>query len=255
MSDLYNDIRKNAGIDDVYISEGIVFFKNSNKIKRLSKYLEKKHQQLIKKNMINDANALAELIMVVNSIANKFEEVENDFKNSKDKRVKNALKQKYENLESEFKKMLDVAKKESVKKALAATGALAAFAGILTAGIFGFMSFKNTGVLDTAMDNLAARKELIDLNKKTLQPTDDKIEMLKRAGSNIVGGAVLRSFIKNTNQELVTVATAAGATVGGVLSVEAIHKLKKSSIKDKTIADTIRAIEELKQYEEKSTKK
>jgi hypothetical protein len=248
---IYEDIRKHSGIEDVeYLEEGIVFFKNSNKMKRLSKYLVKKHEGLVKKNRSSEATALAILIKEIEKVADKFEEVEKEFKFAKGKENKNKAKQKYESLEKDFGKLVDIANKESTKKILIATGTAALVVGVLAAGVFGFMSLANAGVLANVDTNLGARMALRDLNAQSVPaPNDTALDLIRKRTESAVVGNILSDTIKKTNQDLVTTATTAGIAAGGVLSVGVLGELRKVGLQNKTIADTVRAIEDIKASE------
>lgn len=253
--DLYEEIRGNAGVSDIeYLEEGIVFFKNSTKMKRLAKGLAKKHEKLVKKGDLENSKALSVLILEVDLIAKKFESVENEFKLSKGKEAKTKAKEKYADLEKEFKKLVVIAKKDSTKKALIAVGGLALVVGVLAAGLFGLNSLYNSGVIDNAGTNIQMRAEKVFMNKeadaalKGANSTDALKNMATRGGLNIMYSGI----IKATNNDLVKTATLAGATAGGVLSIGVLNKLRNMGRKDKTIAATVKAIEELKMAERKT---
>lgn len=261
---LYEEIRGNAGVSDVYLEEGIVFFKNSSKLKRLLKSLSKKHEKLVKKSDMSNAKALSVLITELTKVTVKFESVEQKYKDVKGKDEKKNVKAEYTALEKEFKKLIDVARKDSTKKALIAVGGLAVVVGILAAGIFGLQSLQTSGVLDNAVENVGAR-----VNKTQLKNMSDAA-VLDTAGSNSQSGSImgtveatavrgatnvaLDNAIKATNKDLVQAATVTGATAGGILSVGIINKLRKIGQKNKTIAATVAAIEDLKSTEKKESR-
>lgn len=253
MDNIYEDIRKYSGVEDIeYLEEGIMFFKNSSKIKRLAKKLIQKHATLIKKGKSSEASALNVLIKETEKIGNKFEEVEREFRSTKDKDSKKKIKAKYESLEKDFKKLIDIANQESVKRALIATGTAALIVGVLAAGVFGFISLKNTGVLANVESNIGARVQLRDLKAQNIpSASDTPLDQITKMGTRTLSGALLTNTIKKTNQDLVTTASLAGATAAGVLSASVIGDLRKMSQNDKTIANTLRVIENIKSAEKK----
>ncbi|MFW6281348.1 MAG: hypothetical protein ACOC1O_00960 [bacterium] len=253
---LMEEIQKNASVSDViYLEEGIVFFKNSNKLKRLGKKLEKKHDKLIdKKDMKDEANALGSLIREVKNIAKKFEAIENKFKKSSKEERKN-IREEYKNLQNEFKDLLDIVRKDDTKNALRIVGGLAIVAGILLLAYFTFGSLFEGGILANMSRNLDARKELGVL-KRAVDSAKDSGDILGQASAGIALNAAkpgLTSLIRATNKDLVASSLAAGATVGGIVSVPVISKLKKHAQNDKTLKATIRALEDLKDAEKRTS--
>lgn len=251
---LQEQIRGNSGISDIeYLEEGIVFFKNSTKMKRLSKNLSNKREKLIKKSDMENAKALSALITEIDTIVKKFEAVEQKFKQAKGKEAKGNIKQEYKNLEKEFKKLLKVARKDSTKKALIAVGGLAIVAGVIAAGIFGLQSLETTGVLDNAGANVDARLRKANLINTTQTTGSDGVqEIIGKTGQRVAGSFVYDQIIKSTNKDLVQAATITGATAGGVVGAGVLQKLRKMGQKNKTIADTVAALEDLKSAEIKS---
>lgn len=260
--DLYEEIRGNSGISDIeYLEEGIVFFKNSTKMKRLGKNLISKHAKLIKKGDLTNAKALNILTVEVNKIAKEFEDVEKKFKAAKDKDAKDEVRKEYADLEKHFKKIVNVAKKDSTKRALIAVGGLALLVGVLAAGIFGIISMDNAGITKAAADNLGARSDILKMDRlsdaEALRKTGGKVTGVPSVDRFTAGGArVAANFLSNqvvrsTNKELVQASMIVGGTAAGVLSVPVIGQLRKLGLKNKTIADTVAAIESIQKSDKK----
>ncbi len=250
---LQEQILSNSGIDaDIeYLEEGIRFFKNSTKMDKLAKKLSKKHEKLVNKSDMENAKALSALISEIDKVSKKFKQVEEKFKAAKGKENKKAIKSEYAQLEKEFKKLIDIAKKDSTKKALIAAGGLALVVGILAAGIFGLSSL-GQGTLENAGTNLQARAGKMNLAKTTQTTSSDGVaDIVGKAGTRIAGNITYDTVIKSTNKDLVQSATVAGATAGGVLGAGVLGKLRKMGQNNKTIAQTVSAIEELKTTEKK----
>jgi len=252
---LQQEILENSGIepDLVYLEEGIRFFKNSTKMDKLAKKLSKKHEKLVKKSDMENAKALQSLVQEINKVSDKFKQVEEKFKQAKGKENKKAIKSEYARLEKDFKKLVDVAKKDATKRALIAAGGIAIVVAILAAGIFGFTSLGQT-TLEGAATNLDARASKIGLARTTRTTGSDGIvDVVGKTGTRIVGNVTYDTVIKSTNKDLVQAATVAGATGAGVLGAGVIQKLRKMGQNNKTIAQTVAAIEDLKSAEKKKS--
>ena len=257
--DLYEEIRNNAGVDDIeYLSEGIVFFKNSKKIGRLAKYINKKREKLMNKGDMASAQALKPLYDEAMKVADSFEKLENEFKTSKGN-DKTKVRAKYKEAEQKFRRLLKVAKKDSTKKALAAAGGIAVVAGIIIAAVFGIQSLGASGALAGASDNLGARVA----NFKNARVPDGAIfdtgnvranMGLGRAAKNIANFANDQT-IKNTNKDLMKVAGTAGGIGAGIISADLLNKLRKAGKTNKTIADTAIALEGLSKVKETKEEK
>ena len=245
--DLQEEIRDIAGIDEIeYLSEGIVFFKNSKKIGRLAKVINKKREKLLNKGDMASAQALKPLYDEAIKVADAFDKLENEFKSSKGN-DKTKIKAKYKEAEVRFKKLLKIAKKDSTKKALLAAGGLAVIAAIMVAAVFGIQSFQASGVLAGAGDNVGARVA----NFKNAKVPDGAIFNTGNARANIGLGRAAKNIanfandskIQQTNKDLMKVAGVAGGVGAGVVSADLIRKLKTAGRNNKTIADTAIALE------------
>ena len=248
---LQEEIRNNSGIseDIVYLEEGIVFFKNSSKMKRLGKSLAKKHEKLVKKGDIENAKALAALVHEIDVIAEKFRKVEEKYKNTVQK---SKVKAEYADLETEYKKLITIAKKDSTKKALIATGGLVLVAGVLVAALFGFDSLYQAGTLDNAAGNIEMRAEKSLFNKEAsaaIANSKGGLDAVSNMATRAAGNTMYDQVIKATNKDLVKTVSAAGATVGGLLGVGVMSKLQKMGTKNKTISSTVKVLQDLKAAE------
>lgn len=254
MNSIYEEIRGNSGINEIeYLEEGILFFKNSDKMKRLANKLNQKHIQLTKKNQMSEASALAILIREIEKISKEFAVVELEFRHSKGKDQKDLVKAKYAKLEKSFNELIKISNKETTKKAIMAAGVGALVVGVLAAGAFGIYSLAQAGIVDSAALNVKTRMEELQLGKETrVDPNDSNTDALKKFAQRSVGGAVLSRTIMATNKDLMAVATTAGATAAGVLSASVIAELRKIGLENKTIAATVKAIENIKASEGKT---
>jgi hypothetical protein len=250
---LMEHMRDNAGVEDIeYLSEGIVFFKNSSKIKRLAKIIERKREKMMTKGDLATAKELKPVVEESLKVAIAFEHIERMFKEAKTKEAKTEARAKYKVAEQKFKNLLKIIKKEDTKKALAVTGSLVAVAAIIMAGGIGIQSLNSSGVLSSALTNIGSR-----INKVKVGATPDVALLGGSTGSDAVdsklasGARLGLNFvndqkIKRTNDALLKTVGTAGATVGGLASVGFIKKLTESGRKNKVLADTARALEDLK---------
>jgi len=255
---LYEEIRDIAGVDDVeYISEGIVFFKNSSKIKRLAKYINQKREKLLKKGDMKTAKELKPLYDEAIKVANTFEILENEFKKAKGSE-KGEVKAKYKLAEVQFRKLIKIAKKDSTKRALAVAGGVAVVAAILVAGIFGLQSLQASGALAGAESNIGARVA----NLKNSRVPDSAITNTGNLGVDRALGRGIKGIanfandqnIKATNKDLLKTVGVGGAVAGGLISTKLIQRLKKEGRKNKLIADTALALESLDKVSNKTEK-
>ena len=102
--------------NSVPIEEGIVFFKNSKKMKRLANTILQKTQ------LIEDENEKKKVITLVNKInrlAEKFGELEQMYKARKTiGKSSESIKAQYQEVETEYSNILALAKKEQMKAIL-----------------------------------------------------------------------------------------------------------------------------------------
>jgi len=256
---LYEEIRNNAGIDDVeYLSEGIVFFKNSKKIGRLAKLINRKREKLMKKGDMASAQALKPLYDKSIKVADSFEKLENEFKVSKGN-DKTKIKAKYNEAEQEFKNLLKVAKKDSTKKALISAGGAAIVIGILIAAVFGLQTLKDSGALSGVNDNVEARianlKNSRVPDNAIFNTGNNKADVgLGKLAKNVAGFANDQT-IKNTNKDLMKLVLGVGAVSGGLLGNGLLKKIRNAGRTNKTIADTAIALEDLNKLKETKEEK
>lgn len=247
MNEIKAKILINSGINEEteLLDEGIVFFKNSKKIKRLSRTIVKKADKLARKGKSEEANSLARFAKEANKVANRFEQLEKEFSIFGSKDEKEDIKARYEDVSQEFSELLKIAKEDSFKRAATLAKGLVVVASILFAGglIINGME-QNAGVFTNAVNNLGAR---IANTKKT---TGSPGVMAREAGEKIARGIVIRQ----TNDDLAKAALATGATIGSAIGATALNDMKKAGVRNKTITDTVRVIEDLKSQEDKKYK-
>lgn len=247
MSDLKVEILKNSGLNEEVeqLNEGLVFFKNSKKIKRLARAITKKADKLAKKGKGEEANSLYRFSKEAIKVANRFEKLEKEFSFFGSKDEKEDIKARYESVKEEFSELLKIAKEDSFKRAITLVKGIAIVASILFAGGVIMNGMENSsGVFTNAANNLGARIA----NTQTV--TGSPGVMAKEAGERIARGVLIRQ----TNDDLASAALATGATVGSVIGAGALNDMKKAGVRNKTITDTVRTIEDLKSQEEKKYK-
>ena len=128
---MINEIRKNAGLENEYLTEGIKYFKESNKLKRLVKVLEKKIPKLSDEERKN----IQELREGVIKLIKEYEKIEADFSKAQTKQEKDQLKLAHKSMGKKFTSVLKMATKEDTKKVLISTGLAAIVGGALASGL------------------------------------------------------------------------------------------------------------------------
>lgn len=112
------------------ITEGIVFFKYSRRLRNVANKLQSKLAVLSKEQKEKIRLAYGKFL----NLADKFEEVEDTFKKaSKEEKVK--LRAKYEKLKEDNKELIEYVNKEEIKKILMVIGVFTLVAGVLLASI------------------------------------------------------------------------------------------------------------------------
>lgn len=94
------------------LNEGIVFFKNSNKIKKLIDTIENKTQRIEEEDKRKIINSL---LNKLENLKNKFEIMEKAYYSTKDKKT---LKKEYKEVQKEFTELLELGNKEQIKSLL-----------------------------------------------------------------------------------------------------------------------------------------
>lgn len=94
------------------IEEGIVYFKNSNKIKKLIETIELKTQRVEEEDKRKIINSL---LNKLESLKNKFEVLEKAYYSTKDKKT---LKKEYKEVQEEFNDLINLGAKEQIKSLL-----------------------------------------------------------------------------------------------------------------------------------------
>jgi len=220
--------------DDIYLTEGLVFFKNSKRLKNLARKMEKRKvsvKMLSPKNRID----LQRVIDKINIVANKFELVETQFKAAKaikDKEAAKKVAMKYKELKAEYINLIKAINKESVKKALKVAG----IAGLAAAALyFGITFITQTGVFAA---NLAKAKTAVGKGASTLQQKLDKpvyggkIARKAEIEGSLFGKWTSGEELQKINQDIkniniAAIGTAAAGGIGGGLLVGKILKSLK----------------------------
>jgi len=253
MSGLYE-----GNIYEEVLNEGIVFFKNSKKIQKLSNALNKKAEKMLKKGEVEASKELLKFANEANRIAGKFEVLEKQYSIFANREDKQKLIEQYKNTSSEFSVLINIARTESFKRAAVAAKCLAITAGVLLGGgILLYVLESGSGVLTGAVNNLQQRVNM-PIAPQTITRSSNLGTRITQSGriiSNRLETAARGSVIDQTNEHLLKASLAVGATVAGVAGVGILSKLKKAGINNKVIFDTVAALEELKSVEIGSSSK
>jgi len=256
MNKLLEEIKSHGVLEEdvVYLSEGIVFFKNSSKLKALYKTMNRKVEKLkVKGKYTEEIKTISELMEKIQEIVGKFESVEDKYKSEKTKEQKEAIKQEYKNLEKDFNDLLAIAKQERNKKILLAVGLIGIVVAILLIGAIGLSYLEQAGsTLTLAGTNIKSRVEKMSMLKDIQGMSIANDPALNSAAKNVagaVGGAYYDTLIKQTNNALFQTAMAGGATVASVATAGIISDIKEKKIENKSMIDTLQFVEKLKKEE------
>ena len=115
--------------NDIFLDEGIKYFKDSKRIERVIPKLEKKLSS--EKISDEDKEQIRSIITRLKGVIKEFEEVEKEYAENS----KKVSKQKYKELKNKYKDILSYVKSEECKKALIGVGLFSVVAGSLYAGI------------------------------------------------------------------------------------------------------------------------
>lgn len=101
---------------DISLDEGIVFFKNSKKMKRLANVILQK-SQFIEND--DEKKQIISLVNKINKLSDKFESLEQMYKARRMiGKTPQEIKQQYKTLETEYADVVSIAKKEQTKSIL-----------------------------------------------------------------------------------------------------------------------------------------
>ena len=159
-----NEIRKNAGLEKKYLVEGIKYFKDS---KRIEKYIKK-----IQKGNVD--GSLNELTDKLRETAKDFQEVESLY----EKGYKIKAKRLHQELKSNNKDLIKILNKETIKKSLINAGIAAVALHLLLTlttgtGLFGTLFPKGGAGGETTggviPDDLSAERSQLSQTAKELE--------------------------------------------------------------------------------------
>jgi len=157
------------------LEEGVRFFRNSKRIKKLVNKLYKKINLLARK---EEKQEVMNTIVKLNELADEFEEIENQYKSNSYE-----AKMKYKELEYKYADIVKLLNKESVISAIKKIGAASLFAGAI---FFSYNYFISSGVTSEFLNQAYANSELKAgaILKKTAESMSTKSgrEAVKSAG-------------------------------------------------------------------------
>lgn len=251
---MLEDIREVSGLDNehFYLSEGIVFFKNSSKIKKLSHNISKKLDKAKESGKFGEeVKIMSNLVDRLNTISIEFERVEKKYILEKSKEKKQNIKKEYANLEEKFSDILTVIKEDNVRKAMIVLKVAGAVVAILLIGFIALAALEQAGVLAGAASNVDARAQKMNLiqNTKTMATSTNPIDRVSGSIQRNLGSAILNDTIANTNNDLMKAGSVFGATAASVATASVLGDMKKNKSSNKTFADTIEVVEKIKQEE------
>ncbi len=225
---LLEEIQKNSG--ELYLSEGIMFFKDSKKMRRLENMINKKLATAKKKGDISNLSSLDTLMKKIQEITFAFERLETKYKESKDKGEKQKLKAQYNSIKKKYEDLLRIVNKETVKKVIIAVGLTALIVSILFVGFHVLVGFEQSGVLTAAAENVGNR-------------------IGSANSTNVIDKAVRGVKISQTNSSLQAVLTTLGITLGAPIGLAKLSQLQKKYRKDKMTTSTFRVLNKLESAE------
>lgn len=251
------------------LNEGIVFFKESRRLKKFAEKIEKRANKAAKKGKVDGIEKGKDLIKAVNAVAIQFEELETAYANPDTARIeKKMLKQKYNALLQKYTGILNIAKKKETAEFMQNIGATALIVALLVGAVFtiSHFDFQNAnlaGKFDDAKDKLsgagdkikdvaAGAKRNIDLRSGKVDPTAK--EVFSQIGSKIKGvnpfyKLAQEAAIKETNANLFKAAIGAGVTVGAIATPKIMKNMKKYGEENKVALNTVKVIDQYKALE------
>jgi len=151
--ELREEILINSGYSDsdIVLTEGIRFFKNSKRLKKLAATIIKKAEKAKDKTQLKGVLTLAAKIKL---IADEFEKVEIGFSSAKGEKKAN-LKEKYRSLRTKHIEIIKILRREEVKKALKILGLVGLVAGVVVL----LLHLLSTNAVGTAMSYIATGKQ------------------------------------------------------------------------------------------------
>jgi hypothetical protein len=193
------------------LNEGVRFFKESKKIKKLRKKISDKMDGLEEE----EKKDLQEFLDKTEEIASKFENIEKDFKKAKSSEVKKKVIQQHKKLKNEFKELF-VKDKEDILKTIFKIG-LGAIVIKIIVSLFTKYTMPDASISDGLDIDLTQRATMSArsgaLQNKTLENlsaarnagtnevnkiTDD---LIKRFGSENIDRGMLSNLQKEVRQE------------------------------------------------------
>lgn len=244
-----NEIRKYAGINEYYLTEGIVFFKNSNKINRLSKRIGKKKEYYMKKGKYDEAELIGEIQKEFENIYNVFKKIEQKYKKSS-KIKKESIKQEYKEAEKYFDNILKITNDSDKSRILKNVGLLGITAGILFLGSYAFAGLIQSGSIniDNVARNLESRSNNMGITQQSSAGSHSGIQ-------NSMNSFVNDQIIKATNDDLLKSSAMAGSTATGVIAATVGNKMHTIGKDNTLIGKAAAAIRNLKNFEKQKDEK
>jgi len=163
-------------IEEIYLNEGVRFFKESKKISRLRKKIFGKMNQVSSEEEKED---LREFLDKTEEIAKDFEEIEKKFKKAKSKEEKKKVLEQHKNLKEKFKVLF---KNNDAMKTIFALGL--GFFAIKVITLM-FSHFAAPGVDSNNILNMSVEDNaLASLRSQALQDKSTEVLSQARASSN-----------------------------------------------------------------------
>jgi len=234
---LLEEIKKNSGYEE--LNEGIKWFKDSKKMRRLEKAIESKIKIAQKKGDVANLEKVEDLLNRIQKITFSLETLEKKYKDAKDEKKKISLKSDYNKIKLKYTELLKIVSKQDVRNALVAAGVIVLAITILLMG-FGVLNLmNNSGALDQAAENINQR-----LNPST----------------NMLGRALQGEVIRRTNPSMVMAMATLGMSVtGSVFSLSKLTELEGKYEKNAMTVKTFRVVKKLasaaKEADKSKTKK
>lgn len=237
-------------LEDIHeeeLNEGIKFFKTSKKIKSAIKKVKKELYKLEDEQI----EPVRKFILKAEQIANKFDALENLYRNAKTKQEKQNLKLEYKLVEEENNKLISMIKQEDFKKVL--KGSLVAIG--IVAIILSALSF--TGVLSSLAEESIKKTAYHGGKAFTYSKIADVTQKVSNSGANLETIAGLKSEsdknkllatlwgnIARANNFIMKNETKAGLFGAGTLGISNFLKIKSPKINK-----FVSAMKELEGYE------
>lgn len=209
------------------INEGLVFFKNSKRLNKLSLKMDRKSAKA--KNPIYKQE-LEKVSQKMKQAANDFEVLENKYKAAKTSADKSKIKEEFKGLRNHFSDLVGMINKETTKKAIMAVG-LGALTAFSVFSLYGFIA--TAGGVQPALASATAEAAKLLGNARTAVG-----ERLRTAFGALKSDPTSIPTASFSASEISSIESGAGSIAGSVATREMIRKASNAAVQRNTSSFT-----------------